>query len=82
MRPGAIPVTPEAIKNGRLSAGKDVPDRLDGVPLGAVRDRWVGEVVFVGEVDDGVGVLGAGADALEIVEVAALRLGALELESQ
>ena len=58
--PGCRPATPEASRNGRPAAGERVADGLHGGPLGRVRDGRVGEVVLVGEMEDGVGVRGAG----------------------
>ena len=46
-------------------------ERLDGGALGAPGAGHVGEVVLEAQVDDGVGRLGAGAQAVEVVEAAA-----------
>ena len=63
------------------AADERVADGLDCGPLGRVRDGRVGEVVLVREMDDGVGILGAGADAVEIVQIAPADPGALGLRA-
>ena len=54
-----------------VRAGQRVADRLDRDAFGAVRLGGVAPVVLVGEVDDGLGVGRACAQAVEVVEVAA-----------
>ena len=58
-------------QEGAVGAGQHITDGLDGGSLGRVRDGRVGEVVLVGQVQDGLGRLGAGGDRGQIVEVAA-----------
>ena len=62
---------PRGQQEGPVAAGERVADRLHGAPLGGVGVRGVGEVVLVGEVDDRLGRLGAGAQRVEVVQVAA-----------
>jgi len=61
-------------------AGEDVADGLGRVPFGRVRGGHVRPVVLVGQVDDGLGVVRAGPDAVEVVEVAAADPGTLRLD--
>jgi hypothetical protein len=65
--------TPDATRNGRSRPDEHVADGLDRGALRPVRLRLVGEVVLVGEVDDGVGAVRALPEAVEVVEVAAQR---------
>jgi hypothetical protein len=63
-------------------SGEDVADRLDGVALGLVRDGRVGEVMLVGEMEDGVGLGGARPDAGQVVQVTTADLDAFFLEGR
>ena len=58
-------------QEGAAGAGERVADDLDRGSLGCGRVGRVGPVVLVREVDDGLGGLGTGTDAREVVEVAA-----------
>src|SRR5580658_1485097 len=59
-------------QEGAAGTGERIAYGLDRGSLGRDRGGRVGEVVLVREVDDGLGGLGASADAGEIVEVTAL----------
>ncbi|GAA3161301.1 hypothetical protein GCM10020001_102000 [Nonomuraea salmonea] len=63
-----------------VAAFEGVAEGLDGGALGGVGAGQVAPVVLVGQVDDGLGRLGAGAQAVEVVEVAAVDVGALGLQ--
>ncbi|GMA86099.1 hypothetical protein GCM10025868_13490 [Angustibacter aerolatus] len=69
-RPEASPAAPDASSSGRSEPSRLVEERLDSLPLRAVRAHRVGEVVLVGQVQHGVGGCGPGAQAVEVVEVA------------
>jgi hypothetical protein len=64
-------------QEGPIRSNKSVADRFDSRALGAVRAGLVGEIVFVGQVDDRVGTRGSRTQAVQIVEVAALHSGSL-----
>ena len=75
--PARARATPEAITNGRSGARERLAERLDRA-RGRRRPRPPSrrdEVVLEGEVDDAVGRGGAGAQAVEVVEGAAVHLG-------
>src|SRR3989442_1351863 len=63
----------------RLPGAQDLAERRDGRAVGAGGARHVGEVVVVAEVDDALGLLGAGAQGGEVGEVAAVDVGAERL---
>ena len=81
--PGARPTSPSAsssvpvvMTNGLPEPARVVPDRLNGPQVDGGPDRHVGEVVDVAQVDDAVGLGGATAQAVEVLEVAPQHLGA------
>ena len=81
VRPCAISASnsvPEVLTKRPVGARQHLAHCLDGaqVRLGGA-DEVAVEVVPVGEVDDAVGCRGGGPQAVEVVEVAAVRLGAL-----
>ena len=63
-----------------VAAGERLGEGLDRGALRPVRLRGVRPVVLVGQVGDGVGVGGAAAQRVEVVEVAAQDRGALRLQ--
>lgn len=67
-------------QEGTARTGEGVADRPHGLPFGAGGVGGAGEVVLVGEVDDGLGGLGARPDAVEVVEVTAADPDALRGE--
>ena len=67
-------------QEGAVGPDQRVADGLDGGPLGGGGRGRVGPVVLVREVNDGLGVLGPGPDAPEVVEVTAADAGPLGLE--
>jgi len=64
-------------QEGAAGAGQRIAYGLDRGSLGRGRCGWVGPVVLVREVDDGLGGLGARTDAGQIVEVAAVDVSPL-----
>ena len=67
-------------QKGVAGAGERIAYGLDRGSLGRGRGGRVGPVVLVGQMDDGLGGLGASPDAGEIVEVAAVNASPLRLQ--
>ena len=63
-----------------IGAGQRLGYGLDGGPLGRGGGGRIGPVVLVREMNDRLGLLGAGPDALGVVEVAAADADPLGLE--
>lgn len=73
---------PRGEQERTAGAHERVADGLDGRSLSRGRDSWIREVVLVRQMDDGLGSLGAAADAVQVVQVSAADPGALGLQGR
>lgn len=75
-RPATVTSVPDVLTNGLPDPASGLAERLDRGAVAADQVGRIGEVTAVAHVQDAVGVLGAATQAVEVVQVAAMRCGA------